>query len=198
MINPTSITDYNRTEKELQTFWIFCICVAGKNSDQTACKVGQMLKRCLLTHETPFAWLKENEHAIHNVLVANRIGQYIRVERAIKESLHLNLATATLEELEAVYGVGPKSARFFLLHTRPNQECAVLDTHILTWLRGLMPSQTVPKATPPAGEKYRHLERLFLSLAKGLYPGLSIAEIDLLIWSTQSGRLTVDGPASLQ
>lgn len=193
MITPTSITDFDRTERQLQVFWLFAICVAGKNADQTADKIGNMIRRNVPEKELPFRWLGENEHAIHNVLVANRIGQYTRIERAIRESLHLNLRTATLQELEAVHGVGPKTARFFLLHTRKDVKCAVLDTHILNWLREKCTgcSGGIPKATP-SGARYLELERTFLTLARSYFPGATIAEIDLLIWSTQSGRLNQD------
>ena len=33
IIDPKDITNYSRTDSELQSFWIFCILVAGKNSD---------------------------------------------------------------------------------------------------------------------------------------------------------------------
>ena len=36
---------------------------------------------------------------------------------------------------------------------------------------------------------YIYLERTFLSLAKSFYPQMSIAQVDLLIWMKQSGRL---------
>ena len=40
---PTDITNYNRTDVELQTFWLFCVLVAGKNSDTTAKLVKKLL-----------------------------------------------------------------------------------------------------------------------------------------------------------
>lgn len=42
MIDPKNITNYNRNEWELQEFFIFCIAVAGKKSDQTALKVQEL------------------------------------------------------------------------------------------------------------------------------------------------------------
>ena len=36
IVNPKDITHYDRTDAQLQTFWVFCILVAGKNSDTTS------------------------------------------------------------------------------------------------------------------------------------------------------------------
>ena len=70
MINPKQITDFNRSKRELEMFWIFSIMVAGKNSDNTAKVVARLFK----DKEEPFIYLQENENALHNTLVANRTG----------------------------------------------------------------------------------------------------------------------------
>ncbi len=189
MISPTSITDFNRTERQLQVFWLFCIMVAGKNSDQTATKLSRMLQDNA-ENELPFDYFRANPHAIHNMLVAHKIGQYGRIEKAIQQSLDLDLRTATVEELMGVYGVGPKTARFFVLHSRADATCAVLDTHVLKWLK-VQGALNVPDSTPPEGAEYERLGKLFLFYIKAQYPGLSVAEADLLIWSQMSGRLEV-------
>lgn len=191
MISPTQITNFNRTDRELQVFWLFCICVAGKNSDQTAAKIGKLIQTNVPDDILPFEWLKQNEHAIHNVLVANRIGQYGRIGQAIRESLGFDMRTVTLEQLESIHGIGGKTSRFFLLHTRPNAGCAVLDTHILKWMASICPDMDIPKATPPPS-KYKTLEKLFINLAQSYYPGMSIADVDLLIWSKMSGRMEAE------
>jgi hypothetical protein len=184
-IAPTAITNFNRTQDELETFWIFSILVAGKDSDITSRKVGQLLSRRGTL--TPFQYLRENENVIHNLLVANKVGQYGRIERAIRESLNLDLRTASLSELMNVFGVGPKSARFFMLHSREDCDCAVLDVHILRWMRNR--GVETPQQTP-SGKKYLDFERIFLSMARAEFPNLPIAQIDLLIWASESGRIT--------
>lgn len=184
MINPTSITKFDRTTRELQVFWLFCIMVAGKNSDQVASKLGKLIENC--GEGLPFDYFRENPTVVHNLLVAHKIGQYYRIEKAIAESVDLDLSTATLSDLMNVFGVGPKTARFFLLHSRRHCDCAVLDTHVLRWLgaRGV----EVPLSTPQ-GAEYEQLERLFLLHIKAAFPALSVAEADLFIWSQMSGRL---------
>lgn len=185
MIDPTSITHFDRTDSELQLFWIFCILVAGKNSDVAAKKVANLFKE--LNGQTPFEYFEENINSIHNILVANRVGQYNRIEGAIIQSLRLDLRTATLEDLMAIKGVGPKTARFFLLHSRRDCEHVVLDVHILRYLREKW-HMDVPISTPPIAE-YNKIEKLAAKFIKTDYPHLSMADADLLIWAQQSGRL---------
>ena len=190
MIQPTQITNFNRSEGELQAFWIFCIMVAGKNSDFAARVVSKLLSQN--KDQNPFSYLRKlTPQGLHNALVASKCGQYHRISRAISESLDLDLKTCTLEDLLGVYGVGPKTARFFLLHTRRESECAVLDTHILAWLRDHgVPD--APKTTPQKKETYRQFEQTFLNLISVYYPNCSTAEADLLIWTERSGRLNND------
>jgi len=185
-IVPTQITNYNRTDAELQAFWLFCILVAGKNADTAAGVLGRMLQE-VPEGSTPFEYLRSlGSIALRNSLVAHRAGQYARVTRAIEESLSLDLRTASIEDLEGIFGVGPKTARFFVLHSRPGVRVAVLDTHILKWLRDH--HEFAPKSTP-GRRQYAELERAFLRLADAYFPGVAIADVDLLIWCEVSGRL---------
>lgn len=191
MINPKLITNFSRTDKELQAFWLFCVCVAGKNSDQTARVIGRLLAR--IGDKTPFEYLSEmGEVGIHNLLVANRVGQYSRIVKAFVQSLSLDLRECTLEDLLAVYGVGNKTARFFLLHSRPNQKYAGLDTHVLAWLRSV--EVEAPAQTPTSPKKYLELEKTFLALRSMHFPLMNDSEADLFIWAKMSNRLeeTVD------
>lgn len=186
MITPTQITNFHRNQSELQSFWLFSLFVAGKNSDYAARALARLLSR-LQDGQTPFDYLRElGEVGVHNALVAAKVGQYGRLTKAVLQSLDLDLQNCSLEDLVNVHGCGPKTARFFLLHTRADCECAVLDTHILAWMRDL--GIDTPKATPQ-GKQYLSLEKIFINLAKAHYPAMSIADIDLLIWMKQSGRL---------
>lgn len=179
MIEPSKITNFDRSDRELQAFWLFCIMVAGKNSDQIALKLKRMVEN-MPEDANPLDYFKN--HDVHNFLVAHKVGQYGRISRAIMESANLDLRNATLEEIMAIHGVGPKTARFFILHSRKDARVAVLDTHILKWMakQGI---KDVPDSTPNE-EKYIQLEKIFLALCDRLYHGLPIAEVDLLIWNT--------------
>jgi thermostable 8-oxoguanine DNA glycosylase len=181
MIVPSQITNFNRTERELQEFWLFCIMVAGKNSDQTAVKVNKMVEE--MGDKNPFEFFKmiRDNPFFSLFLLKYRTGQYKRIAQAIKESVNLDLNNATLEELMNVHGVGPKTARFFILHSRADARVAVLDTHILKWLR-VRGFANIPDATP-SGKRYLELEEIFLNICDGWYSGKSIADVDLEIWN---------------
>lgn len=189
-VNPTQITNFARTDAELQSFWLFAAFCAGKNSDYASKCLGRLLSQC--TDATPFEYLSNlGETNIHNALVASRIGQYSRLTRFIMQSIKLDLRTATLADLMGVFGIGPKTARFFLVHSRPNCSHAILDTHILKYLRdhGITTAGT---QTPTNHAFYIELEKAFLSIVRVEFPMMSIADIDLMLWMKYSGRLESD------
>ena len=192
-IDPKNITNFNRKTDELQAFWLFCMFVAGKNSDWASkCRKKLLDTADKGTDGGIFNYFKSiGEVGVHNMLVANRVGQYTRLTKGIMQSLDLDLRCCSLEELLNIHGVGNKTARFFLLHTRNNCDYAVLDTHILTWMRdhGV---ENAPKSTPTNLKVYAELENRYRILSRLHYPHLSNAQIDLLIWTKQSGRLDDD------
>lgn len=189
MNSPFEVTNFNRTDKELQKFWLFCLFVAGKNSDTQLRKLNQFLKRAEDDNVNPFDYLKDNLLDLRNMLVVAKVGQYNRLVRAIEESIYLDLKTCSLKDLMGVFGIGPKSARFFLLHTRKDCEHVVLDTHILSWLREH--NVETPPNTPPE-PKYSYFEGMAQALFGAYFDDMPMAEIDLLIWGQQSGRLDVE------
>ena len=187
-IIPTSITKFDRNERELQVFALFCIFVAGKNSDFAANKVEAVLaqfpKDCL-----PFNGFCASKD-IGNVLIKAKTGQYTRLSKAVREIIALHddvgLANATLEQLMGVNGIGPKTAAFFIMHSRKGERHAVLDTHILKWIRGNgFPS--APKSTPSVNQ-YGKWENIFFDLVGKHFPSLTLAEVDLKFWTEMSGR----------
>jgi thermostable 8-oxoguanine DNA glycosylase len=189
LIKPTEITNFSRTKSELESFFLFGVFCAGKNSDYASKCLARLLNG--KQGDSPFAILKSlGETGIHNALVASRIGQYSRLTKAIMGAVELDLKTCTLEDLMSVHGVGQKTARFFLLHSRPDCRCAVLDTHILRWLRDN--GFDAPQSTPTSVKQYKDLEEKFLFLANLNFPNMSIAQIDLTLWMKYSGRLEDD------
>ena len=188
-MTPTSITNFERTDSELQEFWIFCLFVAGKNSDVAARKTREFLSE--RGNLAPFEYLSMMN--IQALLQVHKVGQYSRMERALAASLSLDLRNDPLERLMGVHGIGPKTARFFLLHSRKQCRCAVLDTHILKWINAL--GVACPKVTPTSIKEYERIERHFLTLAEAHHPSLPIAQLDLLLWGTISGRFEAENVA---
>ena len=191
-VNPTDITHFDRDTNQLESFWLFCMFVAGKNSDYASRCLTRLIHAAKLGEDVGydgvFNYFKDlGRDGVHNALVASKVGQYGRLTKGVMESLDLDLRTCTLDDLLNIHGVGNKTARFFLLHTREGCEYAVLDTHILAWLRdnGV---KDAPRNTPINRNKYKELEKQFRYLSRLRYPFLSDAKIDLLIWAQQSGR----------
>jgi len=136
----------------------------------------------------PIQWLAAQGPALRNTLVANRTGQYHRISEAVLQSASVNLRTASVDELEGIYGVGPKTARFFILNSRPDVEHAVLDVHLLRWLAQVC-LEDVPRSTPPRGAPYERIESIAIRNIKREFPGVSLADADLLIWACMSNRV---------
>lgn len=180
MIDPYDITKFDRKVFELEEFWIFSICVANKEAIRIADIVHKLVHCDVIT---PFDVIRMylNEGVLMDKLKYFRVGQYNRIYKALKQTVEtdFDVKNATIEDMEAIHGVGPKTARMFIMHSRPNQNVAALDTHILKFLRAK--GYEAPKSTP-SGKKYRELEEAFVSEAKKI--NMTPADLDLYIWET--------------
>lgn len=178
--DPWNFTRYDRTDPELEEMLLFSILVAGKRADQTGRKLAVFMECTPPRDGTAFEKVREliDRKRLLPVLRAVRTGKYRLFNRAFRSVVRLDPRTCTLEDLEAVPGIGPKTARMFLLHSRPGQRLAALDTHILRYLREL--GYAAPKTTPPAGPVYRRLEAAFLQQAD--LANVTPADLDLTIW----------------
>lgn len=191
MITPTSITNHNRTQAELEEFLLFAILVAGKTAKTQAEKLEKFLFNARLVKVSPFKWLEylvefPNDTALMDTMKANKLGQYNRLDKAIRGILQFKgkLDSVTLEELESVKGIGPKTARFFILHSRPNQRIAALDTHILKFMSEK--GYKVPKSTP-SKKNYGQIEKDFLTECDKA--SKNVADMDLEIWKSYATRI---------
>jgi thermostable 8-oxoguanine DNA glycosylase len=164
--------------EELECRVLYAIIVAGKS----ARFADQAFKR-LFGQPTgsPFdvvrAWIKEG--VLLQKLQAARVGNYSKIERAYMElvSAKIDLVKCSPEDLEAVHGIGPKTSRFFIIWTRPEARVAVLDVHVLRWLR--KQGHDVPKVTPNRKD-YARIEKLFLEIVDKA--GLTPRQVDEKIW----------------
>lgn len=158
---------------------LFTICVAAKDAKQQARKLEQFLA-LLPPGETPFERIRAAGD-IRPLLEQVRMGQYTRITKAFQALVNsgVNLDSATVEELERTPGVGLKTSRFFVLHSRAGERVACLDTHILRYMREEL-GVPAPKSTPTSPARYHALEKLFLAHCDDL--GREPADLDLDIW----------------
>lgn len=177
MIDPTNITNFNLTEEQLEEHVLWWVCAAGKNGVTAAKCLDNLLN--YWKFGSPFETIRKIDN-LEQELKRFGIGCYKSKAKAFKQLVNsgINLKTCTVEELEEIHGVGPKTSRCFLLHSRLNQRYAGLDRHLLNYLREL--GYFVPKSTP-TGNKYRQIEKIFLELADK--SGKTISQLDLEIWS---------------
>lgn len=183
MIDAFKITDFARSEHELEEYFLFCLAVAGKKASMISSKLEQFLSRRSAS-EGPFDYVLrlESERSVGEELRRVKMGKYGLLEFAYPASARLfrgRLATAPVEELETIRGVGPKTARFFALHSRKEPgDIAVIDTHVLKYLRRI--GHAVPDRMPDR-RTYPRLERLMIDAAREA--GMPMCQFDLAVWS---------------
>ena len=191
-IDPYNITNFNRTEEELELFLLFCIVVAGKTAYIQAEKLEEFLnsvnERLMMPeHVKPFQTIISADH--HGILMQEiqkaKLGQYRKIYAGFKYiSEHkLDLTRMTPEKLELIPGVGMKTSRFFLLHSDKNYQkyIAILDTHILKFIKENIDNRA-PKSTPTIRVTYKYWEDVFLLWCEE--NNKNVADFDLEIWKS--------------
>ena len=205
MVDPRNVTKYDRTTDELEEYLLFCIAVANKNADVVSAALDRIIsdgrqklrERDLVVsswvnstsvqHYSPFEVLHYlgAQGLLADALKNNGVGCFNRKSEYLYAAVTsgIDVKTCTVEELESLKGVGMKTARYFVLHSRANARVACLDTHVLKWL-SYYTDYEVPSASPPR-KRYLELEQVFLRIADAL--GISPAVLDLRIWNKQRG-----------
>jgi thermostable 8-oxoguanine DNA glycosylase len=180
MIDPTQITNFSASDEQLEELALFWICAAGKNGKTAARLLDTLLQS--LSGSTPFDKIRSTQpEELPSHLKAAGIGCQNSKAKSMLQLAHstLNLRTCLPEDLETIHGIGRKTSRCFILHSREHARYAALDTHILKFLREQ--GHDAPISTPASAKKYAELENAFLSLADK--SGKSVAEFDLEIWN---------------
>ncbi len=152
-------------------------------------------------HMTPLGAINrlQQDGMLGSFLELHRLGQYTRIGKCLKEisslrgGIHL-ISKVDVQKLESYSGIGPKTARFFMLHCFPDERLAVLDTHILSWMADMVelslqrPTGTVPRTTPQTPSTYAFWELIWLGYC---YKNrLDPADLDLSIWKSGSHGAT--------
>jgi len=197
MIDPNRVTKTGRTQEELEEFLLFCVVVAGKNADQQAAKLERFL-----AGRRPFAHILSSgrDGSLGSRLREVRLGKYTLLARSFLELARsgADLGACTWEDLTRFPGIGIKTAKFFILHSRPNEMHGVLDTHVLAWMserwEAAGPRQArVPRHSPQDPRTYRFWETVYFGMAAARHHGagrakeLDWAKFDLDLWRERRG-----------
>lgn len=184
-IDPYKITNYYRSDAELELFFLFACAVAGKKATVIANKMSQFLEPAYSQNKTPFDYISDliTKGNLGKMLKENKMGKYKLLEAGYAQSAAKGTTwfrTASAEDIrKSITGAGYKTSRFFTLHSRANENVAVIDTHMLKYLNHIG-APNVP-AGIPNGPDYLRLESLLITEAQ--QKGLTMADFDLKIWS---------------
>ena len=183
--NPNQTILFDRTQIELECFLLFCVVVAGKKASVQV----ELLRLFLDGNSCPFEYIRELDSlgTLNQKLKESRLGQYTKTTVCFKALAYsdLDLFTCTIDDLENIYGIGPKTARFFISCTRRNARHAVIDTHLLKYMAQYL-GWKVPHATLSSKSAYKQIENDWLSHVDNL--NVNPAELDLAIWKIYANR----------
>lgn len=187
MIDMDEPTNFSRKRGELEEFLMAAVCVAGKTAHVQASRLHRFLYESdefdVSVSRTPFDKVRAmlQKRSLYRNLVQVGMGKYQLITasfRAMVADPELNLWECPWQRLTEIPGIKIKTAKFFVLHSRPDQQLAVLDTHMHKKLKAEGYS---PPAFPPANPFfYTFWQRIVLSLADR--DGLSPADFDLRTW----------------
>lgn len=184
-VDPTKVTNYNLDANGLEEVILFWVCAAGKNGVSAARALDRLLGS--IQGGSPF-------HKVRALLASGILPEAMRQAgigcwrnksktfKALATS-GIELRSCSLQELEAIPGIGPKTSRCFAMHSRPGFRCAGLDVHMLRFLGDC--GFDVPKSSPSKA-KYAELERAFLSICD-LF-AMQPSDLDLTVWNVYSLR----------
>jgi endonuclease III len=187
------------TQFEREARLIYSVIVAGKSADFADTKTRLFIDAIRKTlsfrkTKTPFEMMRcLTVEVIDECARHVKTGNYNKLSRACYElaNRQIDLVRVTPQQLETIHGIGPKTSRFFILWTRPTEQHAALDVHVLRWLRQWWPD--APKSTPQNPTAYAKWEERFLSKAREL--GKTARELDNEVWQAGAGRTQLTSKA---
>lgn len=185
IITDENLINYQRTDEELQLFLLYCGFSVGKSRRHAQTSLAALLD--MGKGKLPFdrlRWLVTNDR-LSQAVVDCRIGGMTRITGFLQDcaSRHLDLRDGAVESYLDLHGIGLTKSRFFMLCTREGARYAVLDRHILQYLRD-SGCPDVPKDPPKGLKAYVRLEAFFAMLADKA--GESCAVHNLQNWTIRA------------
>ena len=165
-----------------------CINVAGKKSSIESPKLEVFLQRAkdITKESSPFNCIKKliQLGRLQEIMHWAKLSPYKQRYNSYVDAVKLgDLQKVTLNRLLQVPGIGLKTARFFLSHSREDFDEPMLDTHILQFLRD-NGYRNAPKSTPSNLGVYNYYANIFKMFAR--VSGKSVTDLDLEIWKQYS------------
>lgn len=180
-VDSSKITEYNASNNKLEALIIFWILAAGKTAKGAERILGELVKFPL----SPFYQINHYKSPEELSIKLKELGcgchglKGKSIWSIANSGLDLN--SCTISDLELIPGIGKKTSRAFVVHSRKNAQHAIIDTHILKFLQSEK-VKNVPKSTPGSKKEYERLEQEFLQICKNR--NRIPAEYDLEIWKS--------------
>lgn len=194
MVDPENITSYHLSDWELEEYMLFWICAAGKNGRTAARCLDKLLAKTVAYIWGPMQSIHRASILYDLPLMMKNSGigchtsksrSFIEIAKAVLLK-DIKLRTSSADDLEKIHGIGMKTSRCFIMHSRRGARYAGLDTHLLKYLRA-QGVEDVPKSTPSSRRQYLRLEQEFLKLADEQNKLPSV--LDLEIWNRYSVKV---------
>jgi endonuclease III len=182
-VDPDNITNFGLDDEQLELHAVFWICVAGKTAAIICRAVEKIFVELSIRwpNQRPLAMLKKvGQKELPLLLKRHGIGCFNLKGESLWQLSNsgLNLRTCSYEELRRIKGMGRKTAKCFLIHSRKDSQVAGLDTHVLKGLRRR--GYDAPLSTPSSDKVYQHWEKIVLEIVKR--ENKTPAEWDLQEW----------------
>ena len=160
----------------------FCLCTPQSKAESCWAAVQELQSKGLLFGGTA----KEIAKVLKKkVRFHNNKAKWIVQARGLELRLNGDQREDREWLVENVKGLGYKEASHFLRNVGRGDKLTILDRHVLKNLTHYKAIPEVPKSLTP--RKYKEIELAMEAFAGKL--GVSVAELDLLFWSKEAGKV---------
>ncbi len=182
---------YRKDDKDIFAELAYCICTAQAKAEEADRAIGALRTKGLLYKGSageikPFLryvrfWNKKAEYIV-KARRAFTNGGRMRLKEAFEGLTPVQLRERLAEN---VLGLGYKEASHFLRNIGLGSELAILDRYILRCLSGLKVVRRIPSSL--TRKKYLAIEEKMKRFSDRV--GIPMDHMDLLLWSSQTGRI---------